>query len=122
MASSDSQIDRSQRGHPKRAELLDVNINTGVQSIKYTERFFKLIDEHMFWKEKFTTNHWDHSAIKAECNHNHKVWELYILYYMKPQEGICTMGDTESLTILLTSCWKSLKTLVWTAKQMMLFW
>ena len=33
MASSDSQIDKSQRGRPKRAELPDVNINTGVQSI-----------------------------------------------------------------------------------------
>ena len=33
MASSDSQIDKPQRGHPKRAELLEVNINTGAQSI-----------------------------------------------------------------------------------------
>ena len=32
MASSNSQIDKPQRGHPKRAELLDVN-NTSVQSI-----------------------------------------------------------------------------------------
>ena len=37
MASGDSQIDKLQRGHPKRAELPDVNINTGVQSIN-TER------------------------------------------------------------------------------------
>ena len=37
MASSDSQINKPQRGRPKRAELLDVNINTGVQSIN-TER------------------------------------------------------------------------------------
>ena len=33
MASSDSQIDKPQRGRPKSAELPDVNINTGVQSI-----------------------------------------------------------------------------------------
>ena len=33
MASSDSQINKPQRGRPKRAELLDVNINTGAQSI-----------------------------------------------------------------------------------------
>ena len=33
MASSNSQINKPQRGRPKRAELLDVNINTGVQSI-----------------------------------------------------------------------------------------
>ena len=33
MASSDSQIDKPQHGCPKRAELPDVNINTGTQSI-----------------------------------------------------------------------------------------
>ena len=37
MASSDSQIDKPQRGRPKRADLPDVNINTGAQSIN-TER------------------------------------------------------------------------------------
>ena len=40
MASSDSQINKLQRGCPKRAELPDVNINTGAHSIN-TERFFK---------------------------------------------------------------------------------
>ena len=39
MASSNSQIDKTQHGHPKRAELPDVNINTGAQSIN-TESFF----------------------------------------------------------------------------------
>ena len=39
MASSDSQIDKPQRGCPKRAELPDVNINTGAQSIN-TERAY----------------------------------------------------------------------------------
>ena len=33
MASSDSQIDKPQRGHPKRAELLELNMNTGAQII-----------------------------------------------------------------------------------------
>ena len=33
MASNDSQIDKPQHGCPKRAELPDVNINTGAQSI-----------------------------------------------------------------------------------------
>ena len=33
MASSDSQIDKPQHSRPKSAELPDVNINTGVQSI-----------------------------------------------------------------------------------------
>ena len=37
MACSDSQIDKPQRGRPKRAEMPDVNINTGAQSIN-TER------------------------------------------------------------------------------------
>ena len=33
MAGSDSQIDKPQRGRPERAELPDVNINTGAKSI-----------------------------------------------------------------------------------------
>ena len=33
MASSDSQIDKPENEHPKRPDLPDVNINTGVQSI-----------------------------------------------------------------------------------------
>ena len=40
MASSDSQIDKPQRGRPKRAELPDVNINTGAQSVN-SGSFFK---------------------------------------------------------------------------------
>ena len=41
MASSNSQIDKPQHGCPKRAELPDVNINTGVQSIN-TESLFNI--------------------------------------------------------------------------------
>ena len=37
MANIDRQVDKPQRGRPKRAELPDVNINTGAQSIN-TER------------------------------------------------------------------------------------
>ena len=37
MASNDSRIDKPKCGRPERAELPDVNINTGVQSIN-TER------------------------------------------------------------------------------------
>ena len=37
MESSDSQVDKPQRGRPERAELPDVNINPGAQSIN-TER------------------------------------------------------------------------------------
>ena len=46
MASSDCQIDKPQRGRPKRAELLDVNINTGAQSIN-TER--ASLDDQLMW-------------------------------------------------------------------------
>ena len=42
MAISDSQIDKPQNGHPKRAELPDVNINTGAQSIN-TERAVSVV-------------------------------------------------------------------------------
>ena len=38
MASSDSQIDKPQCGCPRRAELPDANINTGMQSI-HTKSF-----------------------------------------------------------------------------------
>ena len=43
MASSDSQIDKPQHERSKRAELPDVNINTGVQSIN-TEGLLKNSD------------------------------------------------------------------------------
>ena len=42
MTSSDSQIDKPQRGRPKRDELADVNINTGTQSINSEGAFFKV--------------------------------------------------------------------------------
>ena len=38
MASSDSQIDKPQHGRPKRAELPDVSVNIGVQSINAESR------------------------------------------------------------------------------------
>ena len=41
MASSNSQINKPQHRHPKRAELPNVNINTGAQSIN-NESLFKL--------------------------------------------------------------------------------
>ena len=42
MASSDSQIDKPQHWHPKRAELGSVNINTGTQSIDTERASFSL--------------------------------------------------------------------------------
>ena len=38
MAGSDSEIDKPQCGRPERAELPDVNINTGAQSINTAEK------------------------------------------------------------------------------------
>ena len=54
MARSDSQIDKPQRGHPKRAMLSDVNINTGVQSIN-TERA-SLNERFRFLRHQFITS------------------------------------------------------------------
>ena len=42
MASSDSQIDKPQRGRPKRDQLPDVNINTDAQSINIEKASLKL--------------------------------------------------------------------------------
>ena len=47
MARSDSQINKPQRGRPKRAELPDVNINTGAQSID-SERASLRYQEKMY--------------------------------------------------------------------------
>ena len=44
MTSSDSQIDKPQRGPPKRAELADVNINTGEQSINCKKASFNTFE------------------------------------------------------------------------------
>ena len=48
MASSDSQFDKSQHERPKRAELPDVNINTGAQraSLIWSSYGIHLFDEH----------------------------------------------------------------------------
>ena len=43
MASSDSPMDKPQRGRPKRTELPDVNINTGAQSINAERGSLKFV-------------------------------------------------------------------------------
>ena len=48
MGGSDSQIDKPQRGRPKRAELPDVNINTGAQSINTEKSLFKSFKFFLF--------------------------------------------------------------------------
>ena len=45
MASSDSQFNKPQRGCPKKAELPDVNINTGVQSLNTERASFRKPDK-----------------------------------------------------------------------------
>ena len=51
MARSDIQIAKPQHGHPKRAELPDVNINTGAQSINSERAFLVRFHStaHGFW-------------------------------------------------------------------------
>ena len=66
MVSSDSQIDKLQLGHPKRADLPDVNINTGVQSIN-TERASSkcnsnLISTHLDGLVKVDSDHLLHAV------------------------------------------------------------
>ena len=51
--STDSQIDKPQRGCPKRAELLDVNINTGAQSINTESLFNRSV---LYQKQNKQTN------------------------------------------------------------------
>ena len=61
MASSDSQIDKPQHARPKRAELSDVNINTGVQTIN-TKRASLLVAS-CYYQTTLTT--WEtHKCIK----------------------------------------------------------
>ena len=70
MASSDSQIDKPEGGRPKRAELPDVNINKGAQSIN-TERgslILKVIRSYKLLKQEKTTTRIE--KIKKE-----KMWQ-----------------------------------------------
>ena len=62
MASSDNQIDKPQRGRPKRAELSDVNINTGAQSINSERAFLRKREE----KQKKTKKTED--FVSAACS------------------------------------------------------
>ena len=65
MASSDCS---QQREHPKRAELTDVNINTGVQSIN-TESFFK---KQELWPLTLTLLRFSVQIKFEKCNNNKK--------------------------------------------------
>ena len=63
MASGDSQIDKPQRGHPRRAELPDVNLNTGAQSINTERACLRTVagidSAQLFWKRN--TCHFHHT-------------------------------------------------------------
>ena len=48
MASSNSEIYEPERGCPKRAELLDMNINTGVQNINTEKASVLTLPLHVF--------------------------------------------------------------------------
>ena len=71
MASSDSQIDKPQRGRPKRAELPDVNINTGSlfkfmriqQLLKHINSTFSLTCSLLFWLNVFKKRTWRDSFL-----------------------------------------------------------
>ena len=76
MASSDSQIDKPQRGRPERAELPDANINTGVQSIN-TERASLSFD-------KFSTT-WDSIFLIPP---NSKKNFFFLLRIQRPERSI----------------------------------
>ena len=49
MESSDSQINKSQCGCPKKAELPDVNINTGVQSMNTERASLNELSNDLVW-------------------------------------------------------------------------
>ena len=49
MASSNSQIDKLQRGHSKKAELPGVNINTGAQSINTERASLNELSNDLVW-------------------------------------------------------------------------
>ena len=61
MASSDSHIDQPQRGHPKRTELPDVNINTGAQRANVTlvdlQRRFSSLTCNVCYTYRFLLQH-----------------------------------------------------------------
>ena len=65
MASSDSQINKPQCGHPERAELLDVNINTGAQSIDTESLFNEYENALLIWMVKSTSS--SHAHACAQC-------------------------------------------------------
>ena len=67
MASSDSQTDKPQSGCPERAELPDVNINTGVQSINAERAALK-----HFWSLMFHFRCWE--RITQMWLNNSTIW------------------------------------------------
>ena len=79
MESSDSQIDKPQRGRPKRAELPDVNINTGAQSIN-TERA-PLMDRNYSFHVLLLTR----ITYKCYCRYKEEYVFFFLFYIGKKQ-------------------------------------
>ena len=66
MASSDSPIDKPQRGRPKRAELPDVNINTGVTPMLHDIELIRLTFFFFFFVfQVYYERLW--ASIKGRC-------------------------------------------------------
>ena len=84
MASSDSQIDKPQRGCPKRAELPDVNINTGTRSIN-TERASLRVEE--IWLQNCATI--IQIVISSSVGNNNKQQECILFSQIKSTKFKC---------------------------------
>ena len=82
MVRSDSQIDKPQHGRPKRAELLDVNINTGTQSIN-SERVSLKFRVNLRFRDKMEK--WCTSSCKRTTN---RIGDLFIYEPIKTLKGM----------------------------------
>ena len=87
IASSDSQIDKPQRGRPKIAEPPDVNINTGAQSIN-TESVFNLERVSFFVNSTYKSRSLDIHQIAQNRTAHILSW--------RPQSYMLVLGLTTS--------------------------
>ena len=88
MTSSDSQIAKSQCGHPKRAELLDVNINTGTQSINNERAYFnKPVSCTVANTKSILVGHWTLTLGRQQGTLFH--CQSVVVWLGKPNFGSC---------------------------------
>ena len=102
MTSSDSQVDKPQCGRPKRAELPDVNINTGAQSIT-TERAGQRGTNNR-WCSRLhssyqlsSTNSMHADAIEDEGESRYKITDI-IGELFPEEELICSFAVWDQIT------------------------